>query len=846
MGTLIQRAFPGGEISPSLHARVDMVKHATGLRTCRNTLIGRQGPAINRPGTRFVGEVKDSSKTVRLIPFVFNSSQTYALELGDLYMRIHKNGAPILLPTQDISGITNANPAVLTYVGADNYANGDEVLIAGVVGAMGQFVNGRTFKVVNVNVGAKTFELDYMDGTDVDSTAFGAYGSAGTIAEIYTIVSPFAVADLPTLNYVQSADVVTFVHPLYAPQELKRTAETSWAFSTVTFAPAQEAPTGVASDAPGAGFDYAVTAINAETREESLQSSTASSTTQTSKISWTLAAGATEYNIYKSLNGVFGFIGVANGTSFTDTTIPPDTSDTPPTARNPFETDFPASVSYLQQRLAFANTPLFPAQGWLSRTAFFKNFTKSEPTQDDDAIEFRMVGKQVNAIKHMLELGGRIIVLTTAGEWLLEGDVSGILRPADINPKQQTYNGSGDLPPIVINGNALYQQARGTKVRDLGFDYTVDGYKGNDLTIFAVHLFEGFTLSDWTYQQEPNSILWVVRSDGTLLGLTYVREHELWAWHRHDFDGGTVENVVAIPEGAEDALYLVVKRTVDSKVVRYVERMATRRVSDIVDYIGMDSALTYDGRNTGAETMTLTGGTAWVYTEALTLTRSVGGFAAADVGDEIVLTGTDGPLRCRIIAFTSTTVVTVNPHKTVPVSMRGVATTDWTFARDTVGGLWHLEGKNLSVLGDGFVVASPYHTGVVIRTVANGQVTLDKPYGVIHAGLPFISDVETLDVDVVNGETMIDKKKLITKVTLFLEKSRGIFAGRDSTHLTELKMRSTESYDDPTALRTGHADVIIEANWNSNGRVFIRQLDPLPMSILAIAPAGLIPIATGR
>jgi len=944
--TIAQRSFAGGEISPALYGRVDIVKYSTGLRTCRNFIVARHGGVYNRAGTTFVGEVKDSTKTVRLIPFIFNSDQTYVLEFGNLYMRVVRNGAQVTETAQAITGITNANPAVLTYSGADNYANGDEVYISGVIGAMAPYVNGRNFKVANLNAGANTFELQYMDAaTNVNSTGFGAYTSGGTIAEVHTIVTPYVEADLQDLQYVQSADVITIVHPNYAPRELSRTGHTSWTLSVISFDPSIARPTAVAVVAGGAGtgtYRYKITAIKAETFEESLSGTEAADTitaitqanpavvsaaahgyangdevlitgvvgmTQVNNrvfivagvtagtfqlkdvdstgytayssggssfrtsgvvtaaaaptpaaphvITWTAVTNAIEYNVYKETNGIYGFIAVAPAATFSDTGITPDTSDTPPVATNLFKLtgDFPSAVSYFQQRRIFANTDNDPEKILCSRSAQQKNFTTHQPLTDDDAVIFEITGRQVNEIKHIVDIGA-LVVFTSGGEWTIEGDPSGILTPTDINPKQRSYNGSGSLSPLIVGGNALYLQSRSSIIRDLAFDFQVESYRGNDLTIFAPHLFEGYTIRDWAYQQIPHSIVWAVRSDGKLIGLTYVREHQVWGWHRHDFDG-TVEQVCVVPEGTEDFLYVVIKRTISGlaslggSTRRYVERFATRRVADIQDSIFADSALSYDGRHTGATTMTLSGGTSWVSTETLTLTASAATFASSDVGNAIHLTGSGGTLiRFTIDAFSSTTVVTGRPHKTVPVSMRSVAITVWAKAVDEVTGLWHIEGKTVSVLGDGFVAANPNNSAYGVVTVANGVATLDRPYGVVRAGLPYTSDFETLDVDTPSGESIADKKKQISRVTLFVESSRGIWIGgstpaSDSTlgpGLTEVKLRDTEAYDEPVDLETGPVDVNIRSEWNSNGRIFIRQTDPIPLSVLAVIPSGLIPI----
>ena len=941
MAVKSQRSFSGGEIAPSLYARVDTVKYETGVRTLRNYFVMRHGGAQSRAGSEFVAEVSDSTATVRTIPFIFNASQTYVLEFGNLYMRVHLDGVQQTEAATIITDITEANPGVVTTSGSHGYSNGDEVFISGVAG-MTQ-VNNRNLKVADVT--ATTFELQTMDSVDLDTSGYTAYVSEGTAEKVYEIVTPYTTADLADLHYVQSADVITIVHSSYAPRELARTGHTSWSLSTISFKPQNDFPTVLAATGTAGAVDqdYRVTAIDNATSEESLPGTEAtnaitditqadpgvvttgthgyangdhvyiqavvgmtevnnrtvivSGSTSTTfqlvdldgnnidttgytayssagtagridlqksllqasssdpiTLTWTAAAGASEYNIYKAVNGVYGFIGTSATTSFADVGATPDTSDTPPKDSDIFleAGDFPSTVSYIQQRRSFANTTNEPETTWMSKIGQFSNFTKSRPLQADDSIKFSLAGRQVNEVEHLLDIG-RMVVMTSGSEITVNGDDAGVITSTTINNKTHSYNGSSSVRPLVISGNALYVQARGSIVRDLGFDFQVDGYRGNDLTIFSAHLLDGFTITDWAYQQIPHSIVWAVRSDGALIGLTYVNEQQMLAWHRHDFGAGaTAENVVVIPDGDEDAVYVTVKRTIDGRTTRYIERISTRQLSDIKDFKGMDSSLSYDGRNTGATTMTLSGGTTWEYDETLTATASGAQFFSTDVGNAINIRDGDGNLiRFTIEAYTSATIVTGKPDKTVPTSLRAVAVTDWDDAVDQLSGLWHLEGETVSVFADGFVVGSPNNPEYTTVTVADGTITLDKPFGVIHVGLPITADFETLDIDTPNGETLSDKNMLITAITIFFEKTRGIFAGSkpptDDTvdpleDLNELKLREQEGYDSPVDLVTDKVDINVHSLWNSNGRVFIRQVDPLPSTILAVHPSGFIPV----
>lgn len=875
MASIMQKSFSGGELSPPLYSRTDIAKYSNALRTCRNFVVLRHGGVSNRAGTQFVCEVKDSSKTVRLIPFVFSQTQAYMLEFGNQYIRVIKAGVPIRNTSQNISGITNANPCVVTYVGADNFTNGQTVYISNVTGNIANFVNNRAFKVAGVNTGANTFQLNYLDGTAVNSTSWGTYTSGGTLETSYEISSPYLEADLPYLKYVQSADVLTIVHPSYAPRKLSRTSDTSWTLSTIAFTAEVDKPNVITVTPTGGSgsttYKYVVTSFDRRNYVETPLSATGTTTTGVSTLSsvaynnitWTItstygyAIADLDFNIYKEVNGVYGYIGTSSGVaSFKDIGYTADVTDTPPRTFEDFNAtgEYPSAIAYYQQRLCLANTDNDVEQVYASKTGNYYDFSNSSPIQSDDAILFKISGKRVNEVYHLLDLGA-LILFTESGEYTAQGDAGGNLSPTAINVRQSSYNGANErLSPIVIGNSAVYMQARGNNVRDINYQFESSNYTGNELSIYSSHLFDDYTFLDWAYQQIPHSNLWIVRDDGVLLGLTYVKEQQMLAWHKHDFHNGYVENVGSMPDGSEDGVYMVINRTINGKEVRYIEKFASRKITDIKDVAILDSHLAYDGRNTGSTTMTLTSAGTWTYTDTLTLTASSSTFYSNDVGNQIHIYDTDGSvIRFTIDAYSSGTVVTGRPNRTVPSSLQSVAVTEWSRAVDQISGLWHLEGEMVSVYADAYVVASANNPSYDMITVTNGSITLSEPYTVVYVGLPICCDLQTLDIDQQDA-TMIDRKKLISKVTAFVQDTRGIWAGTEVPDdavsfvdgLTELKIREDEDYDSPVSLTTDSVDIITEATWNKNGRVFIRQVDPVPVTILSITPSGLIPFAGGK
>lgn len=513
MASTVQRSFAKGEIAPALHARVDTAAYEIGLRTCRNMFVMRQGGATKRPGTEYIGRTKFTAKRVRLIPFVFNVEESFVLEFGEHYVRFFQSGGQLVDP---------ASPS-----------------------------------------------------------------------DPYEIVSPYVETDLPDLQYVQSGDVVTIVHPVYPPHELKRLGNANWTLTPIVFGAGIAGPTGVtardlfvlvpADIIPGTSR-YVVTSVTVA-GEESAQSAIATSDHipqfgVPQRIQGT-ATGADTYNVYRSdsTTGAFGFVGTGIGTTvdFTDTGVLPDITRQPPIIKDLFSSidNYPSVVAYYQQRLIFANSHNAPDTVWCSRTGFFHNFNISAYVQDDDAITFRLVSDEVDAVRHILNLG-RLIIGTEGVDWIIDGDGNGVLTPSAVNARAASYDGMAALKPIKAGARMLFLQALGAAVRELQANVQFGTYSlvGGDVTLMSSHLVDGFKIVDWAFQQEPPKIVWAVRSDGVLLGLTYIPEQEVLAWHRHDTKG-FLENVCVVPEGKSHWVYWCVKRLIDGSYRRYIERQTT-------------------------------------------------------------------------------------------------------------------------------------------------------------------------------------------------------------------------------------------------------------------------------
>ncbi|MFH3318580.1 hypothetical protein ACSGR7_006460 [Klebsiella aerogenes] len=813
----IQPSFSGGEIAPSLYGRIDMAKYQVALRKCDNFIVRQYGGVENRPGTQFIAAAKYPDRKCRLIPFQFSTVQTYALEFGHNYMRVIKDGGLVL--------------------------------------------------------------------------------TAGDV--IYELATPYADSDVFGLKFTQSADVMTIVHPSYPPKELRRYAHDNWQIVDVETKNGpfedinvDESVTVYASGTTGTitltansaifGSEQVgklfyleqpavdsvpvwetskTTAIDDIRRADSnyYRANTAGKTgtlrpSHTEGMAWDGWGGTGDDDTgvqWEYLHSGFGIARITavagDGLSATADVISRIPENAVGSDKASYKwaryawnsvNGYPATVVYYQQRLYFAASSAYPQTIWASRTGDYKDFGKSNPVQDDDRIVYTYAGRQVNEIRHLIDVGS-LVVLTSGGEFVATGDQNKVLTPSSFSLSSQGSNGSSDVPPIAVSNIALFIQEKGSVVRDLAYSFDVDGFQGNDLTILANHLFQKRSIIDWSFCIVPFSSAFCVRDDGKLLVLTYLRDQQVFAWSPQS-SAGKYESTCGIGEGSEDAIYFVVNRTINGQVVRYIERLSSRQFTNDLDAFFVDSGLSYDGRNTEARTATISGGSGnWSYQVPYTLTMSGGSyFSSGDVGAQIQFpyTGTDPvdgtdvamQLRCDIVSVESGNSVTITANRDIPAVLQNTATTNWTMARQTFSGLEHLEGQTVNILSDASVEPQ--------KVVTGGTVTLEKPGGVVHIGLPINAQFETLDININGQETLLDKKQLISTVTLVVNASRGIWASTPGGQWYEYPQREFEFYDDPVEDATGKVEVKLDSNWEKNGRLKIRQTDPLPLSVLAVIP----------
>ena len=261
--------------------------------------------------------------------------------------------------------------------------------------------------------------------------------------------------------------------------------------------------------------------------------------------------------------------------------------------------NYPKCVSFFEQRLVFAGTINNPQTLWFSKSGDYENFTTG--TADADAMIYTIASNQVNAIES-IKATRTLIVMTTGGEFTVtSGATQDPITPTNLNIRKQSNYGSAGVDAISVGNSTLFLQRAKRKIRELAYNFDSDSYIAPDLTILAEHITDSGVVQ-MDYQQEPFSIVWCVRDDGKLVGLTYNRLQDVVAWHGHDF-GGTdakCKSVAVIDiDTAEDQVYVIVERTIDGATKKYVEYLSTYDFnSSLTEFHFVDSGLAYSGSST--------------------------------------------------------------------------------------------------------------------------------------------------------------------------------------------------------------------------------------------------------
>lgn len=882
-GTLVN--FAAGETSPRSRGRFDLAWFPSSVEKCLNFIPEVPGSVRYRSGFKMAGQTRGGGAAV-LIPFQLNDSQAYMLEFTSGYMRVYKDGALQTVSRTTVTGITRANPAVITVASTTGLANGDEIIITDIVGM--EELNGRQVKLAGSS--GSTFQLvDPVTGANIDSTGFGAWSSGGTLAEVYEIASPYLEDDLVDISFAQTLDTMYLAHYRYTPRKVRTTADDAWTLATYSltntpFSAALPTLTITAiyrSGQSGAGFGIFGNIAAGQTLVEfSADAIDADAFYTFGSVGGTVQLNGGVYRLVRAATTghVGGYLRNSDGSGVDSSAWSNWTSGGTAVPA----LDNPIAVAFYEGRLGFFGTSQRPSTFFLSRAPVsttgasrYDDFTGGIDADHACFFTLAPTNGQAPVICWARGTPDYLFIGTFSGPFRVSG--SGLdepITPSSINVKQVDAFGCEASAPA--GGSRLfYLQRGGVALRTLRYD--ADGkLETYDMLLNAEHIADS-RLQRAVLQVGRPDALWSPREDGLLAGMTVQGSENVAGWHRHKlggFDAKVIDAKVIARTDKNDQLWIVSRRVVQGTTRHFVEIQADDVIfPDLADfylgqggvnkendleawkaavyrrqeeYIHLDAAATYNGSDRGAAAeATLTPGA--VTGDDITFTASAAVFKASDVGNELWKkpnrdTGL-GEGRATITAYVSATEVTCD----IDVDFDHAGAIDageWHIAVDTVYAP-HLVGQVVAVVTDGAVysdgagnIASEDYP-IVQASAASGEIVLTEKAAVIHVGLPYEGLVKThnLALGGQNGPSINKPRNIVEMFIRFLS-SLGVDYGTDIYDLNSIEHRDlgNDAFDRPEPVFTGAIKLHNPDNHEAEEgkHVYISQRLPLPCVVQSI------------
>lgn len=454
-----------------------------------------------------------------------------------------------------------------------------------------------------------------------DATSSDIYFDDLTISHPCEIATPYLEAEIFELSYAQSADTLFLAHYNHKPRKLLRFGHYDWSLVEIEFIDGPYHDREVSSITPsGTSGEITLTA------DESLfgKKKNVKASSYLGKVLREPTSFNEEYDVgrlIRMLNSgddkwYWGKITEIISNLQVKVLIMGEQGDTGQDLPNTYEIvhfrmgywsdgdGWPATVAFYEQRLWWGDSYNYPQTIWASCSGDFENMCPSEGDHDalelvydNHAVTYTIHSEQVNHIRWMAP-GNVMFVGTHGSEFMVRSSgADNPITPDNVQIKRETSLGSAWIRPVSAEKTTFFVQRTGRQLRGIAYDYEIDGYVAHDMTLLAEHLTEG-GLVDIAYQQIPDSIIWAVRGDGLLLGMTYQPRHEVIAWHWHETEGD-FEAVTVIPVATYDQLWTVVKRNINSEDKRYIEYFKPMDWGDDQeDCFFVDCGLTYDGEAT--------------------------------------------------------------------------------------------------------------------------------------------------------------------------------------------------------------------------------------------------------
>jgi hypothetical protein len=567
--TPMKTAFNAGELSPLMDGRVDYGKYELGAKLLRNFIPTVQGPIYRRSGFRHVSAVKTQSLFTRLVPFIVGRAASYVCEFGNQYIRFYTNEGVLL---SGMSPYEIASPYLTADLNRLYFVQANDVLYIchpNYQTRRLERLTASTFQLVTVAFNFGPFQPENVTATTMAfaGSTPAVVGSTGTVG---ASVGMFTSADVGRTIKLRARAFSD------SPQWQPATVYGPGAYVRNDGKVYQEAGSGATSGTVAPTHTFGSERDGA------------------SGVLWNY-----QYDNY----GIVQITNIISASSVDVVVLRPVSNEvvtavTTAWAMSEFSTPtgWPSAAAFYRGRLFYAKGQ----RVYGSVANDFGNFLTEEfgDVTPDLAIQVQIDSDQNNDIE-WLASGDDLLIGTTGAEWMFGPQTdSEPLGPSNVRAAIQTAYGSRQVQPVRVGEDVLFVHRAGRKLRAMGYNAEVAGYDSTDLTIPAEHITVG-GLSTIQYQLEPDSIVWTLRADGVLLGFTLVRDQQVFAWHAHQHGLGAIESIAVIPNPAGDAdqIWCVVRGTVNSNTVRYVEFMEARFSDDDAqaDAFFVDSGLTYSG-----------------------------------------------------------------------------------------------------------------------------------------------------------------------------------------------------------------------------------------------------------
>lgn len=825
----LQGHFDGGEVSPLLYGRVDSERYKSSLALCKNWIPTIQGGLTRRPGTYFINKTAGSS--ARLIPFEFSTTQAYILEFGLGYIRfyadygqIQSGGGPyeVTTPYTDVSRLRYTQSADVLYLVHPDHPP----------------MKLERFGQTNWQL----VQISFIDGPyrSINTSQVTATAAATTGSNVNVTLGPQQSVENCADNGVGLIRVTITAHgwetgqPIFIGGVVGTTeANGDWIITVVdadnfdlqgsTFVNAYVSdgtlqPTGTAN--PAVKFDSF--AIGTPLRLE-----------VGGTWGWGYVVGyATPGVLSVNIQSAFG------GTSATKSW------SLGLWQQGPVNNNYPSTVAFHEDRLGFSGTPSEPQRIDLSRTADYENFSPSEPdgsVVDSDALDFSLNANDVNLVQWLNSDEKGLLAGSVSAEWVMRPSLSAeALTPTNVSAKRSTKWGSAAINSVQVGKSTLYVQRGGRKLREFMYYFDIDGYRSTDLTELAEHI-TGSGVIDMTYQSIPISVVWLVRNDGALLGMTYDRDMAQLrvGWHWHFLGGqsdaaGTPPIITSVatipnPDGTRDDVWMVVQRWINGAAVFSIEYM-TKIFEDIdrqENAFFLDCGLTLNNplsmeAATQANPIVISSTAHGLSNGNTVLIDNVVGMSQLNKNVYTVAAATTDTFELKDSNGNFIDSTTFCPYVSGGKIWKRVT---------TISGLDHLKGETVAILADGANITPQVVNG-------SGQITLPSPAAVVSVGYDYNSDGELLRLEAgARNGTSLGKNRRTHRIGAMLHRSQGLSLGRSFTsNLDPVQFPAQETSGAAPALFSGIVSQTSDFDYDFDNQICFRASGPLPCTILAIMP----------